>query len=218
MWTSLEPIWQEAFALAWNAFCAGTVPVGCVIVDHHGEIVARGQNAIFDSSSSSPLAGTNLAHAEMIALSQLKKNEHPEIKGYSLCTTLEPCPMCFGAAVMMGIRQIHYAGRDGIAGSIDLTTATSYLSSKKIKTELADPILEVFQLALVTAFEWRRNHPRQEKLLDLLRADCPKGVAIGTELFEQGYFARAVQEGYWVGQVFREVVRYFPTTPQERLP
>lgn len=33
MWSDLNPHWQRAFALAWESFCAGTVPVGCVIVD-----------------------------------------------------------------------------------------------------------------------------------------------------------------------------------------
>lgn len=206
MWTSLETMWKETFRLAWASFCAGTVPVGCVICNEQGEIVARGQNAIADRFSSSPLAGTNLAHAEVIALSQLQKVDHPKIREYTLYTSLEPCPMCFGASVMMNIRRIHYAARDGVAGSLQLNTATPYLRRRKIKTELLEPSFEVFQIALVTAFELERDHPGQEERLGHLRADCPEGVAIGTLLFQEGYFAEAVREGYPVEEAFAQVI------------
>ncbi len=206
MWTGLEPLWQQTLSLAWDAFCSGTVPVGCVICDKEDQIVARGQNAIADLSSSSPLAGTDLAHAEMIAMSQLQKADHPEIREYILYTSLEPCPMCIGAAVMMNIRQIRYAARDALAGSLVLCTATPYLSSKRMTAELAEPVLEIFQLALVTAYELRRRHSRQAELLGLLQVDCPEGVAIGASLFEEGYLAKAVTESLTVEQVFDEVM------------
>ena len=207
MWASLDVKWQESFALAWDAFRRGNVPVGCVIINEDEEIIAKGQNAIFEPSFNSPLAGTDLAHAEMVALSQLPKAKHPAIRDYTLYTTLEPCPMCFGAMVMMGIRQIKYAARDGIAGSVALKTATPYLTSKRMKTEMADPMLEVFQTALTTAFELRRKHPRQEELLSLLRADSPSGVELGLRLYEQDYFARAVQLDYNVQKVFQRAMQ-----------
>ncbi|MDI9421345.1 MAG: nucleoside deaminase [Bacillota bacterium] len=206
MWTRVGAYWQEAMRLAWDSFLAGTVPVGCVIVDVQGEIISRGRNAIFGSITSSPLDGTNLAHAEMNALYQLKRDDHPQIRQYTLYTSLEPCPMCFGAAVMMGIRQIRYGARDAIAGSAALRSATPYLRSKKVRVELADPSLEVFQLALVTAFELQRKHRRQAEFLALLRGDCPLGAAIGTELFGQGYFDRARQANYTVQQVYDQIM------------
>ncbi|HBG01422.1 MAG TPA: hypothetical protein DDW87_07615, partial [Firmicutes bacterium] len=127
MWRSVDAYWQETLGLAWEAFREGNVPVGSIIVDAEGGIVSRGQNAIFDSFSNSPLAGTNVAHAEMNALCQLQKGDHGAIRRYTLYTSLEPCPMCFGAAVMMGIRHIRYGARDAIAGSIALRAATPYL-------------------------------------------------------------------------------------------
>jgi tRNA(adenine34) deaminase len=207
MWLSLDPYWQEAFRLAWQSFCNGTIPIGCVIVNDQGEVVARGRNAIFDTSSTHPLAGTVMAHAEMMALSQLKEKEHPNIRTYTLYTTLEPCPMCFGTLVMMHIRHVKYAGRDGVAGSIALKSATPYLAKKAITTELASPTLEVFQLALITAFELKRQHQRQAELLQLWRAHCPVGVDIGIKLTQEGYFTTAVRDGYGVEDIFRRVHR-----------
>ena len=207
MWNSLEQYWQEAFTLAWDAFCRDTVPIGCVIANAEGEIIARGQNAIWDPTSAFPLAGTSLAHAEIAALSHLQRIEHPDIRSYTLYSTLEPCPMCFGAIVMANIRQIKYAGRDRIAGSTALQSASEYIARKQLKTERAEPLLEVFQTVLSTAFEWKRNYTRRDILLEAWENDCPAGVDIGTELFKQGYFTRAVEEGYHAKQVFQDVMR-----------
>ncbi len=205
MFAELSSPWQAAFALAWDAFCRGNVPVGCVVVDRQQQIVARGQNAIFDDETITPLAGTNLAHAEMAALSKLKNREH-DLGDYSLYTTLEPCPMCFGAIVMTGVRQVRFAARDGLAGSAVLASATPYLRAKKLTFVFEPSPLEVFQLALSTAFEQRRQHPRKEVILASWRAHCPQGVSVGTTLFQQGYFAAAVQRGLDVGQVYAEVM------------
>lgn len=201
-------VWQEAFALAWEAFCRGNVPVGCVIADGQGRIAAKGRNAIYDDESITPLAGTNLAHAEIVALSQLKRGEH-ETGEYTLYTTLEPCPMCFGAIVMTGIRKVRYAARDGLAGSAVLTGATPYIASKQISVALEGSSLEVFQIALTTAFELRRQHPRQEVILSCLRADCPEGLALGTRLFQEGFFSTACREGWKVEQVYEDVMANF---------
>ena len=97
-----------------------------MIVDRDGRIVAKGRNQIFDHRSDHPLAGTTVAHAEMTALSQLKEKEHPEIRTYTLYTTLEPCPMCFGTMVMMNVRNLQYAGRDGFAGATALRNTPVY--------------------------------------------------------------------------------------------
>jgi len=201
----ISPIWREAFSLAWDAFCRGSVPVGCVVVDGEDRILARGQNAIYDDEIRTPLAGTNLAHAEMVALSKLRNSEHnPRL--YTLYTTLEPCPMCFGAIAMMGIKQVRYAARDAMAGSAALTAATPYLRSKGIHLEWEDSPLEVFQIALATAFELNRKHPKQQQLLELWESDCPVGVHVGTALYQRGDFHTAVRERWEFEQVFARVM------------
>lgn len=53
MFAEVDPIWKEAFALAWDAFRRGNVPVGCVVA-HGPDIVARGQNGIYDEPSITP--------------------------------------------------------------------------------------------------------------------------------------------------------------------
>ncbi len=68
----LEGAWRESFELAWEAFRVGTIPVGAVVADASGEIVARGRNRIFEEEAPpGQLAGTYLAHAELNALAGL---------------------------------------------------------------------------------------------------------------------------------------------------
>lgn len=205
MWNRLNPNWQRAFGLAWESFRNGTVPVGCVIVDKNNKVQAAGRNAIFDLQFSSPLAGTNLAHAEMMALSQLERRKHPHIRSYTCYTTLEPCPMCFGAMVMMNIRNIKYGAKDGVAGALLLKNATPYLKSKALTVTRGPRVLEVFQTVLLTAFELHRNHPRQAEFLKAWRQDCSEGVGLGVELYNKGYFTQAQKRAYPVGKVFLDI-------------
>lgn len=205
MFMQIDPLWREAFALAWEAFCRGNVPVGCLIVNGAGQVVARGQNAIFDDHTVTPLAGTDLAHAEMVALSRLRIAEH-NTTDYTLYTTLEPCPMCFGAIAMTGLKQVRYAARDGVAGSAVLSRATPYLVGKRITLLWEESPLEVFQIALSTTFELERQHPKQQRTLGAWRAHCPAGVQVGGDLFAQGYFSTAVRDRWPVEQVYAEVM------------
>lgn len=206
MWENLELSWQRTLELAWEAFCVGTVPVGCVIVDTECRIVAEGRNAIYDRDYPWPFAGSNLAHAEMMALSRIRESEHPNIREYTLYTSLEPCPMCFGAINMMHVRRIRCGARDAIAGSLVLAEATPYLRSKRYTIEYGDPVLEDFQLVLVAAYELSDSRPR-DRVVAIYEQANPRAVAVGRRLFQSGYFHTAVQESFSAGRVFTDVVK-----------
>ena len=66
-WDELESAWQRAFELAWEAYGRNTTPVGAVIADGAGRIVAEGRNARY-AGVDAPLAGSHIAHAEVVAL------------------------------------------------------------------------------------------------------------------------------------------------------
>lgn len=102
---------EEALALAKEAFAAGEVPVGCVIV-RNGQIVGRGRNRREGDRSA-------LAHAEIEAISQACRT----LGGWRLweCTlyvTLEPCPMCAGAIVNARIPRVVYGASDPKCGAV----------------------------------------------------------------------------------------------------
>lgn len=103
---------QRAVSLAQDAGDAGEVPVGSVIIDHKGNLIAQAQNR--RERDKDPTA-----HAEIVALrlaSQVLQNWH--LNGCTLYVTLEPCPMCAGAIVQARIELLVYGVDDPKTGAI----------------------------------------------------------------------------------------------------
>ena len=189
MWGSLSLPWQVCLEEAWEAYCAGSVPIGAVVTDAAGHILARARNRIADSEGEAgTLYGQTLAHAEVNVLTGLPPQGKVDRHTCALYTTVEPCPLCLGAIYMSGVRQLHYAARDPFAGSTNLLGATPYLSRKPIEVfgpQRAD--LEIISLALGVEFEL--SHDRGEstrQLLEVWRAVVPQGVSLGEALFQMG--------------------------------
>ena len=125
LWNSLSYPWQTAVSLAWEAYCAGSLPIGAVIVAGDGRIVAQGRNSIQEAESPTPLHGSRLAHAEMNALVALGQSG-VETKSCTLYSTMEPCVMCMGAIRMMRLGAVHFAGHDPFAGGACLVETAPY--------------------------------------------------------------------------------------------
>lgn len=209
MWCDLNNIWKESFSLAWESYKNNTIPIGAVIVDDEGDIISRGRNRIFDYNDSNPLAGTYLAHAEMTAMLNLKEKDHPNIKRYTLYSTMEPCPMCFGAMVMVGIRHLRYAARDSFAGATELNQTMKYIKDKGLDIEKENTELEVFQICMQSSFEYGRilQHKRVQELLDSWRTYCDKGVTLGKKLYEEQYFI--INENKSIDIIYDEVISMY---------
>lgn len=112
---------REALVLARNAWAAGEVPVGAVVV-RNGEIVGRGFNAPISRHDPS-------AHAEIMALRDAAESlGNYRLVGSSLYVTLEPCVMCMGAIFHARVERVVYGASDpktGACGSIiDLPAET----------------------------------------------------------------------------------------------
>lgn len=93
----------RALELARQAADAGEAPIGCVIVDQAGVIVAEGANA--------PIAAHDpSAHAEIVALRRAGAalGNYRLAPGLTLYATLEPCPMCAGAISQGRIARLVY--------------------------------------------------------------------------------------------------------------
>lgn len=209
MWSDLNNIWQEVFSLSWESFRKNTIPIGAVIVDENENIISRGRNRIYDLESKNPLAGSYMAHAEMTAMINLKVNDHPNVKRYKLYSSMEPCPMCFGTMVMMGIRTLFFAARDGFAGAAELNEKMGYIISKNISIYIGEAELEVFQICLQSSYEYQRQHPRIEEVLDSWRAYCTEGVLLGKEMHDSGYFAEAARENKTIEEVYDYVISMY---------
>jgi tRNA(adenine34) deaminase len=107
-----EDFMREALAEARRALAEGEVPVGAVVVAD-GEIVGRGHNA--------PVAQADpTAHAEVLALREAaRKRGNYRLTGAALYATVEPCPMCCGAALHARIARLVYGAADPKAGAVE---------------------------------------------------------------------------------------------------
>lgn len=154
-WDDLEPPWRACLALAWEAYGHGTTPVGAVIVDPDGGTVAEGRNARY-AAAGGPLAGSHIAHAEVLALGRLSSERN--YPGHTLYTTLEPCLLCVGAAVMSNIGHVHFAGADPYGGAAAMAPTNAHL--RRGLTTFSGPrpdALGTFAAALHVEFYLRRK-------------------------------------------------------------
>jgi tRNA(adenine34) deaminase len=107
-----EELMAAALDEARRGLEAGEVPVGAVVaVD--GQIVARAHNAPITLADPT-------AHAEILALREAgRKLGNYRLTGAILYATVEPCPMCCGAALNARVARLVYGAPDPKAGAVD---------------------------------------------------------------------------------------------------
>ena len=104
---------REAIAQAQAASARGEVPVGAIIVNAQGEIIARTGNA--------PISIVDpTAHAEILAIRDAAYGmDNYRLNGTTLYVTLEPCTMCAGAISNARIARVVYGASDVKGGAVD---------------------------------------------------------------------------------------------------
>jgi len=90
----------------------GEVPVGAVIVDETGTILAEaGNRSIVDRDPT--------GHAEMVALRAAgKRIANYRLLNTTLYVTVEPCAMCAGAMIHARIKRLVFGALDPKAGAV----------------------------------------------------------------------------------------------------
>ena len=111
-----EPYMRAALTEAQIAMdVSGDVPVGAVLVNAAGEIIARGRNE-------KELLGDPTAHAEIVAIREASSLLGDwRLEGMTLVVTLEPCVMCAGAIQAARISRVVFGAWDekvGASGSL----------------------------------------------------------------------------------------------------
>ncbi|EWT00669.1 cytidine deaminase [Intrasporangium oryzae NRRL B-24470] len=109
----------EALAVASEAASSEDVPVGAVVVDPEGVVIARGRNVREER-------GDPTGHAEIVAIREAAAALGTwRLEECTLVVTLEPCVMCAGAAMAARVERIVFGAWDpkaGACGSVwDLT-------------------------------------------------------------------------------------------------
>lgn len=116
---------KEALRLAADSAAEDEVPVGAVLVrNSDGEIIGRGRDRKMTLNDPT-------AHAEILAMREAAAALGDwRLEGCVLVVTLEPCPMCAGAAIMARIDAVVYGATNpkfGATGSlVDMPRAASW--------------------------------------------------------------------------------------------
>ncbi len=103
---------RAALEVAQNASASGDVPVGALIVNAAGEIVATGNNE-------RELHNDPTAHAEIVAIRRATEIIGEwRLENHTIVVTLEPCPMCAGAIAQSRISTVIFGAWDEKAGAV----------------------------------------------------------------------------------------------------
>ena len=106
-----EEYMQKALDLAEKAAQLGEIPVGAIIVDKDGKIIAEAFNE--RETLQSPTA-----HAEVLAIERAAKVlQNRRLSECTLYVTLEPCPMCAGAVINAQLKRLVYGAFDDKNGA-----------------------------------------------------------------------------------------------------
>jgi tRNA(Arg) A34 adenosine deaminase TadA len=103
---------RRALAAARAAALAGEVPVGAVLVDAAGVVLAEAHNRV--EADRDPTA-----HAEMLVIrAAAARVQAKRLPGCTLYVTLEPCAMCAAAASFARLMRIVFAAADPKGGAV----------------------------------------------------------------------------------------------------
>jgi tRNA(adenine34) deaminase len=90
----------------------GDVPIGAVVLDEGGQVVAAAGNE-------RELSGDPTAHAEVLVLRRAAEALGSwRLDQHTLVVTLEPCTMCAGALVLARVRRLVFGAYDPKAGAV----------------------------------------------------------------------------------------------------
>jgi cytosine deaminase len=117
-----DPFLQAAIEEARKGLAAGGIPIGSVLV-HEGRIIGRGHNQRVQH-------GSVIHHAEMNCLENAGRQPARIYAECVLYSTLSPCPMCSGAALLYKIPHIV------IGENVTFQGPEDYVRSQGVKLEI----------------------------------------------------------------------------------
>jgi tRNA(adenine34) deaminase len=140
--TPMEIALEEARAAAER----GEVPVGAVVTDKAGQVLARAGNEVEARHDPS-------AHAEMLALREAaRKLGQTRLTDCTLTVTLEPCPMCAQAASFFRVARVVFGAYDPKGGGVDHGARVYAASSCHHQPEVVGGMREGEAAALLRQF------------------------------------------------------------------
>jgi tRNA(adenine34) deaminase len=137
---------RQALAQARIAAEFEEVPVGAVLVDAQGELVAVGHNQPISAQDPS-------AHAEIVTLrAAAQKLGNYRLPDTTLYVTLEPCTMCVGALVHARVGRLVYGATEPKTGAIESAHQLFETGKFNHHPEIEGGVLADESAALLTRF------------------------------------------------------------------
>jgi tRNA(adenine34) deaminase len=137
---------EIALAEARAAAARGEVPVGAVVLDCNGVVLAQAGNEVEARHDAS-------AHAELLALrAAAALRGEPRLPDCDLVVTLEPCPMCAQAASLFRIRRLTFGAYDPKGGGVEHGARVFDAASCLHRPEVIGGMREAEAAALLRAF------------------------------------------------------------------
>lgn len=135
---------HAAYRQAVKAYNIDEVPIGAVLVDAQGKIIARGYNQMEKKMS-------QLAHAELQVLAKsVKKMKNWRLSGTTLYVSVQPCLMCLGALYLSRVSRVVYG-----------------VPSPKFGAEIAQELLQTGIYKNLDTQVQCLNYEKSKKLLQL---------------------------------------------------
>jgi tRNA(Arg) A34 adenosine deaminase TadA len=135
-----------ALAEARAAAARGEVPVGAVVLDGGGAVLARAGNEVEARHDAS-------AHAELLALRAAAAVRNAvRLPDCDLIVTLEPCPMCAQAASFFRVRRLVFGAYDPKGGGVEHGARVFDAASCLWRPEVIGGVREAEATALLRAF------------------------------------------------------------------
>ena len=129
----------------------GDVPIGAVVLDGDGAVIARAGNE-------RELTGDPTAHAEVLALRRAAAVVGEwRLTGCTLVVTLEPCTMCAGAIVASRVGRLVFGAFDEKAGAVASLWDVVRDPRLNHRPEVTGGVLEVECAAVLDAFFSQRR-------------------------------------------------------------
>ncbi|MGG5812516.1 nucleoside deaminase [Falsiroseomonas sp. CW058] len=137
---------EQALEEARAAAARGEVPVGAVVTDAAGRVLARAGNEVEARRDPS-------AHAEMLALRAAAAAAGDKLlPAATLWVTLEPCPMCAQAASFFRLRRVVFGAYDPKGGGVEHGPRLYALPTCHHAPEVVGGVRESEAAALLKAF------------------------------------------------------------------
>ena len=165
---------------AQHAFREKEVPIGAVLIDIEGRVIATGRNQVEKMQDPTCHAEINCIRAAVAVQSNWR------LIGHTLYTTLEPCPMCMGAIQAARIKRVVYGAKDlrlGALGSwIDMTQDNKHPFHD---VDVHGGVLENESGALLSRFFTLRRREAEQA--------CANATALS--FFDRGYDFKQATDG-----------------------